>query len=46
MQLPRLDHQRVYPFDYDGKAVSAQGDCSWEVIVAFGYGSKMLPLQV
>ena len=28
--MQRLYHRRLYPFDYDGDAVSAQGDCSWE----------------
>ncbi len=37
--------QRLDPFDYDDRAVSAQGDCSWEDFLAFDCGSKMLPLQ-
>ena len=37
--------QRLDPFDFDGVAVFAQGDCDWEDFVAFGCGSKMLPLQ-
>ena len=32
---------RLDPFDFDGKAVSAQGDCSWEVIVLF-FGENVL----
>ena len=31
IHLPRLGYRKLYPFDYDGVAVSAQGDCSWEV---------------
>ena len=33
MQLGGLALKRLDPFDFDGVAVSAQGDCSWEIFI-------------
>ncbi|EFM25692.1 hypothetical protein HMPREF9225_0677 [Peptoniphilus duerdenii ATCC BAA-1640] len=33
IHLPKLGPMKLDPFDFDGRAVFAQGDCSWEDIL-------------